>query len=270
MTARLLLLGMIAGLIAGVLAFGAARVWGEGPVAAAIALEEAASAGQVASVGDHSHLSGGPAAVVQGAEVPAGAIHSHGTADDGGGISRATQAGIGLFTGMAVYGTALGGVLALVLAVVQGRGSHMPPRATAGLIALLGFTAVVLVPQLKYPANPPAVGNGETIGLRTGMFFLMLAISIAGMALAAAIARAPGADRWRGALTGAAVYGGIVLAAGMLLPRINEVPDSFPASLLWEFRTAALLVDAVLWGAIGLILGWLVERPNRAGRFAPA
>ena len=35
---RLLLLGMIAGLIAGLLAFGVARVWGEPPVAAAIAL----------------------------------------------------------------------------------------------------------------------------------------------------------------------------------------------------------------------------------------
>lgn len=258
MTARLLLLGMIAGLIAGVLAFGTARVWGEPPIAAAIAIEKAGSAPEGAQVHDDAASSGGH-------EHPAsGAAHTHSHGDgEGGGISRATQAGIGLFTGAAVYGTALGGLLALILAVVQGRVSHMPPRGTAAVIALLGFIAAVLVPQLKYPANPPAVGHGETIGVRTAMFFLMLAISVAGMVLAVLIARASSAHRWRSGLAGAAVYVAVVLAAGLLLPRIDEVPADFPGSVLWQFRTASLLVEAVLWAAAGLTLGWLVER--RAG-----
>ena len=176
------------------------------------------------------------------------------------------QAGIGLLTGTAVYGAALGGLLALVFAAVQGRAWSLDPRASAGLIALAGFIAAVVVPQLKYPANPPAVGHAETIALRTALFFLMLAISLAAMVLAATVgaarARLSG-DGWNGALTGAAIYGGVVLAAGLLLPRIDEVPADFPADLLWRFRMAGLAVQAVLWGATGLIFGWLAARPVR-------
>lgn len=287
MTGRLLLLGMIAGLVAGILAFGTARIWGEPPVAAAIALETARETGggnavpDLAAQGhgaDHDHGHGddhdhaGPwgagdhaAPAGQGAaQGHAGAhAHSHGA---GEGISRAAQAGIGLLTGMAVYGAALGGLLALVFAAVQGRAWRLEPRASAGLIALAGFIAAVLIPQLKYPANPPAVGHAETIGLRTALFFLMLAISVAAMVLAVTVGAARarrGGDPWRGALTGAAVYGAVVLAAGLLLPRINEVPADFPGDLLWRFRMAALAVQAVLWGAAGLIFGWLAARMGR-------
>lgn len=267
MTGRLLWLGLVAGLIAGVLAFGAARIWGEPPVAAAIALEEA---GDDPAAAGHQHDHGTDAAAAghqhdHGTEAAAGHVHDHGATapghshGEGAGFSRSTQAGAGLLTGTAVYGTALGGLLALVFAAVQGRVSHLPPRATAALIALAGFVAVVLVPQLKYPANPPAVGHGETIGLRTAMFFLMLAISVAGMVLAVLVGRG-NAQGWRGWLTGAAVYGAVVLMGAMLLPAINEVPVGFPGDLLWRFRTASLGVSAVLWGAVGLIFGWLVDR----------
>lgn len=263
MTGRLLLLGMIAGMMAGVLAFGAARVWGEPPVAAAIALEEVGAAHEPA----HDHAVE-PAAALTAGSAPQPASHSHG--GDGEGVSRTTQAGVGLFTGIVVFGAALGGILSLIFAFVQGRVSHLSPQATAGLITLAGFVALVLVPQLKYPANPPAVGHGETIGLRTAMFFLMLAISVAGMVLAVILARSPAADRWRAGLTGAAVYGLIVVGAASLLPSFHEVPAGFPADLLWQFRIAALLVLAVLWGATGLIFGWLVQRELRPGLRASA
>src|SRR5580658_3615771 len=36
----------------------------------------------------------------------------------------------------------------------------------------------VLAPSLKYPANPPSVGDPETIGVRTGAYFLLIAISV--------------------------------------------------------------------------------------------
>jgi hypothetical protein len=52
-----------------------------------------------------------------------------------------------------------------------------------------GFVAIVLVPDLKYPANPPSVRNPETIGLRTELFFVLLAISVAAVVLAVALAR---------------------------------------------------------------------------------
>ena len=91
--------------------------------------------------------------------------------------------------GVVIYGTAMGGLLALVFAWVQGRFSRLDPRATAALLALGAFVAIVLVPGIKYPANPPAVGSGETIGYRTQLFFLLLVGLDRGLALAAGLAR---------------------------------------------------------------------------------
>jgi len=49
------------------------------------------------------------------------------------------------------------------------------------LLAATGFVAIDLVPNLKYPANPPSVGKPETIGIRTALYFIMIAISLAAM-----------------------------------------------------------------------------------------
>jgi len=35
------------------------------------------------------------------------------------------------------------------------------------------------VPNVKYPANPPSIGDPESIGFRTGLFFLMIVLSLA-------------------------------------------------------------------------------------------
>lgn len=202
-TGRYLFLGMIAGLIAGVLAFGVGRVWGEPPVEAAIAIEEAGSAEPAA----HDHTAMATEAPAPAPEAEA-AGHSH---DEEAGFSRATQAGIGLLTGMAVFGAGLGGLFALAFALVQGRFSQLGAQATAAIMALIGYVAVVLVPFLKYPANPPAVGHGETIGMRTQLYFTMIVLSLIATAISVAVARG-GADRWR-----AAIHGGLVYLALMVL-----------------------------------------------------
>ena len=55
------------------------------------------------------------------------------------------------------------------------------PRVTAALLALSGFLAVYAVPILKYPANPPSIGNPDTIGLRTAIYFGMILLSLGSM-----------------------------------------------------------------------------------------
>ncbi|WP_240517586.1 CbtA family protein, partial [Paracoccus salipaludis] len=158
-----------------------------------------------------------------------------------------------------VFATALGGVFALVYAWAHGRLSDLSPLATAGAIAVLGYVSVTLVPGLKYAANPPAVGSPETIGMRTGLYFLMLAISIAGMVAAVVVARRV-TDHRLGWLAGGATYAGIVVLAALILPAVREVPADFPAEVLQQFRTVSLLLNAILWGGTGLIFGWLVGR----------
>jgi hypothetical protein len=252
MVGRLLLRGMLVGVLAGLLAFGFARIFGEPQVDRAIALE--------GTLG-HSHDHGDHAAA----------------APAGGGeeelVSRETQAGLGLLTGAVVYGAAIGGLFALVFAFTYGRVGRLDARATAALLALGAFLALVVVPGLKYPANPPAIGNPDTIGERTALFFVMLAISLAALVLAVNLARglARRHGGWPAGMIAGAVYIAIIAVAQIALPVVNDVPEGFPADLLWQFRIASLGMHAVLWTTIGLAFGALAERSfarRTGGRFA--
>jgi predicted cobalt transporter CbtA len=232
---QLLMRGMLAGLLAALLAFSFAKVYGEPQVDRAIAFEEH----------EHSHA------------------HSHsGNAEEPELVSRDVQASIGLLTGVVVYGTALGGLFALAFAFISGRLLQLPPRATALILAALGFLVLYIVPYLKYPANPPAVGAEDTIGYRTQLYFTMLVFSAAALTIAVTFGRQLYArlGGWNATIAGCAAYLALVGIAAYALPAINEVPAAFPADLLWNFRVAAFGTQAILWTAIGLAFGALVER----------
>ena len=159
LTARTFLVrGLLAGLIAGAATFGVAYLVGEPPVASAISFEESQSAASETT--DHEHDAG---AATAGTGVTA--EHSH--SDEDALVSRANQATWGLATATVVFGVALGGIIGLVSAFALGRLGRLTPRASTMLVAAIGFVAVYLVPYLKYPPNPPAVGDPNTIGHRT-------------------------------------------------------------------------------------------------------
>src|SRR5579871_2141948 len=138
MVRALLVKGMLAGSLAGLLASGFAWIFGEPQIELAIGFEHHLSHMAGRQMGDEPAL-----------------------------VSRAVQSTIGLLTGVVVYGAALGGLFALGFAYADGRIGRLSPRGTAALLAAVGFVAVILVPQLKYPASPPAVGAADTIGART-------------------------------------------------------------------------------------------------------
>ncbi|SAK62274.1 membrane protein [Caballeronia temeraria] len=245
MIRTLLIRGMIAGLVAGLIGFGFARAFGEPSVAQAIAFET-----QHEHAHEHEH-----------ADAAAPAAHSHDHGDEEL-VSRDTQAGLGLLTGVAVFGTALGGLFSLVFAFAYGRLGALHARGTSALLALFGFVSVAIVPFLKYPPNPPAVGNAETIGPRTALFFGMVAISIAAAVFAVHLQRRMAARHggWNATLIAAAAYIVVIVVAQVALPRIDEVPADFSASLLWNFRLAAIGIQALLWTTLGLVFGALAAR----------
>ncbi|EKS66442.1 MULTISPECIES: CbtA family protein [Caballeronia] len=247
MIRTLLIRGMIAGLVAGLIGFGFARAFGEPSVARAIAFEEQHEH-------EHEHEHGH-------ADAAATQAHSHDHGDEAL-VSRDTQAGLGLLTGVAVFGTALGGLFSLVFAFAYGRLGALRARGTSALLALFGFVSVAIVPFLKYPPNPPAVGNAETIGPRTALFFGMVAISIAAAVFAVRLQRRMVARHggWNATLIAAAAYIVVIVAAQVALPSVDEVPPDFSASLLWNFRVAAIGMQALLWTTLGLVFGALAAR----------
>jgi uncharacterized membrane protein HdeD (DUF308 family) len=181
MVRTLLIRGMIVGLLAGLLVFAFGKVFGEPQVDRAISFETALD--EAKAKGIH---------VEQEPEL----------------VSRAVQASIGLFTGVVVYSTAFGGLFALVYAFADRRAVNLGPRAVSALLATAGFIAVYVVPNLKYPANPPSVGQPDTIGQRTALYALMLLLSVATM-VGAAVLRKRLATRhggWTAALIAVATY----------------------------------------------------------------
>lgn len=183
-------------------------------------------------------------------------------------VSRKVQRSIGLLTGVVVYGAAIGGLFGLVFAASIGRIGVDEPRALSSLLAVLGYIAIVLVPQLKYPANPPAVGNSETIGMRTAAFFLLIAFSVAAMVLSIQMGKhfVYRFGSWNGSLLAGGLFILIVTAVSHFLPEIDEIPAGFPVTLMWRFRVAAFEIQAVMWATLGLLFGWLTQRSLSASR----
>lgn len=234
MTKDLLWRGMLAGILAALLATLFARVVAEPQIDLAIAVEAAHSA--------HHAMPG----MAEPPEL----------------VSRATQKGLGLLTAMALYGAAVGGIFALVFAYGYGRIAQIGPRSFALLLALLAFLLIVVVPGIKYPQTPPAVGRHETVGVRTAAYFAMIALSVAA-AVIAGKARPAFARSMRGfdaSLAVVGVYLLLVLLGQSLLPRIDEVPADFPATLLWSFRVASMATQLLLWAVIGIVFGAWAER----------
>lgn len=256
MVGKLLVRGMLAGIAAGLLTFAFARVVGEPQVDLAIAFEEKGEAA-------HHHHDADTTTLTQAAS---GHDHEEEL------VSRGTQAGWGLLTGVVVFGAAVGGLFSLTFAFAYGRTSKLAARPLSAWLALAAFVALVLVPTLKYPANPPSVGDPETIGMRTGLYFLMIAISIAAMVFSLTVRKglSKRLGAWNASIVGGVVFIAIIAAVQIGLPVINEVPDGFPAMLLWKFRVAALGMQAILWTTIGLLFGVLAERLQRAALRAPA
>ena len=158
MVRSLLVRGMLVGIVAGLLSFVFLKIYGEPQVDIAVAFETQMEAAKAAAAGASS--------VEEGPEL----------------VSRQVQAGLGLFTAVIVYSVAFGGLFGLAFAFAYRRmPGAVTPQGVSVLLAAAGFTAVYLVPNLKYPANPPSIGNPETIGMRTALYFVMIAISIAAM-----------------------------------------------------------------------------------------
>lgn len=182
-------------------------------------------------------------------------------------VSRAVQSTIGLFTGVVVYSSALGGIFALVFAYAYGRIGKVTPHTASAILAIAGFIVLILVPQIKYPANPPSIGNPGTIGSRTVLYVSMIALSVIAVVLALQVRRSlvGRMGAWNAALVGAAVYIAAMVIVMLVLPPVNEVPSGFPAVALWQFRLASIGIHAVVWTTLGLTFGALTQRQFMEG-----
>ncbi|WP_326837577.1 CbtA family protein [Amycolatopsis rhabdoformis] len=273
MEKKLVLRGLLAGALGGLLAFVFARIFAEPQIQAAIDYESGRDAAAEA--------------LQQGA-----GMHLH---DEGPEVfSRAVQANVGIGVGMILFGVAMGLLFAVVYTVCLGRVGQVRARVLAILVAGAGFLSLYLVPFLKYPANPPAIGHAETIGVRSGLYLGMVAGSIIFLALAVVLGRrlAPKLGTWNATLVAAAAFVVVIGVLMALLPSLGhlsanvaeygvqstETPlplknaegaivyPGFPADTLFDFRFYSVISQLILWATIALVFGPLAERVLSGGR----
>jgi predicted cobalt transporter CbtA len=241
MLRTLLVCGLLAGVAGGLLATGFAQVTGEPAIGRAESFEYA----------------------------QARAAHS---APEVEVVPRGIQRSAGLLTAAVVYGLSFGGLFALAFAAVYGRVGRASPARTALWLAAAAFVVLFLVPFLKYPANPPSVGDPDTIGRRSELYLLMMGCSLAA-ALAAMRVRAllvrGRLDSGAAGLLACGMFLVLVVVAAVALPGVHEVPRGFPADTLWSFRVSSVGLQAVMWSTIGLVFAGTAQRAMTGRRILP-
>ncbi len=264
---RLVQRGALAGGLGGLVSFGFAQIFAEPQIEMAIDYESGRDAAQ-----DVLNKAAGIATEPTGPDI----------------FSRTIQANLGIGIGMVAFGLAMGALFAVAYALCVGRVGAVRPRTLAVLVATGGFLGFYLVPFLKYPANPPAIGHPDTIGGRSGLYLVMVVCSVVFLVGAVWLGRRL-RDRfgtWNATLLAGAAF---VVAIGVvmaLLPPLghlavnvaqygeqateaplplrdaggNIVFPGFPADVLASFRLYSVLAQLTLWATIGLAFAPMAEK----------
>ena len=257
--------GLLAGAVGGLLAFVFARIFAEPQIQQAVDYE---------SGRDQAQLTLNKAA---------GLVAEHGHADP---FSRAVQGDIGIGVALILFGAAMGGLFAVAYTLYLGRSGRLRPRPLALLVAGGGFLGMYLVPFLKYPANPPAIGHEETIRQRSGLYLLMVAGSVLFLVLSVWLGKRlrPRFGTWNATLIAAAVFVAATAVVMLALPSFGELAANrqngsatetpgpltdasgaivfpgFPADVLFSFRLYSIGAQLIMWTAIGLVFAPLADR----------
>jgi hypothetical protein len=248
MEKRIIARGLLAGALAGVLAFVFARIFIEPVVGRANGYEQGRGDAEAAISGVHDH----------GMEV----------------FTRGVQSNIGMGFGVLAFAVAMGALFAVAFVVAHTRFTGLGPGALALVLAAAAFGAVYLVPFLKYPANPPSIGSPDTIRDRTGLYLLMVVLSLALAIGAVWLGRrlSPRLGVWGATSAGAAAYVVAIAIVMLVLPPVAEAPQpltdpsgiivypGFSADDLYHFRLYSIGTQVVLWATIALVFAPLAAR----------
>jgi hypothetical protein len=181
-------------------------------------------------------------------------------------VSRQAQR-IGLVAGLLLYGAIWGVLVGLTVHLTRG---WTPPEWSAGrrglvVGALVGWSAA-LFPFFKYPANPPGVGEPDTVGYRQALYVGFIVLALLGLGLATALGRQLRAGRRATAARVAPVafYAVWAVALYALMPP-NPDPVELSGAIVRPFRALSLAGLVIFWAAFAGSLAFLA-RPDVAPR----
>jgi predicted cobalt transporter CbtA len=158
-----------------------------------------------------------------------------------------------------IYGISLSSLFGIVFA--YSRSSLPGNNATMKAMFLASIMCFVLfiVPGLKYPSNPPAVGDPDTIYYRQGLFVAFLVISgVSALGVTVVIKKIDQTVSKKVAIS-CTIYGAIMIVSYLVMPS-NPDKISISMSLIEIFRLASATTIVMFWGILGAIFGTLWNR----------
>lgn len=169
-------------------------------------------------------------------------------------VSRQAQRA-GLILGFLLYGGAWGLLLGVLFYLGHPRFLSWTEAKRGLFLALALGWSVAVLPFLKYPANPPGVGDPETIAYRQGFYLGFIGLSVIGTLLALWLKQLYRL-KWPVVLVGYAIF----LALIYFVMPFNPDPIRMPQEIVWKFRALSLAGLLLFWVVLGGTFGWLSER----------
>ena len=167
-----------------------------------------------------------------------------------------------------ILGISLGALFGVVFAFARDSIPGSNNKKKALILAAVMLLVIYIVPALKYPANPPAVGDPETINYRETLYIAILTISGFSALGLAFLYRKLGNNQVKKIVV-PVIYVGIIATAFMVLPP-NPDQITAPMDLVTSFRIVTGFTMSVFWGLLGLILGalWDKTKPHETAKIA--
>lgn len=169
-------------------------------------------------------------------------------------VSRDAQR-VGLFVASALYGVTWGLFLSVFYEAARRWRPNFGAWQLAAVLSVASCWALALFPFLKYPANPPGVGDAATITYRQELYIAALVLSILGTGLALVAANGS-RRRWPWAIGALIVFDAVAYA---LLPP-NPDAIAVPLDLLQAFRVRSLLGLGLFWIVLGALFSLNLRR----------
>jgi predicted cobalt transporter CbtA len=162
----------------------------------------------------------------------------------------------------AILGTSLGALFGIVFVYSRSLLLHSDSNIKKALVlAGIMWFVLFLIPALKYPANPPAVGDPDTIYYRESLYIGLLAISGFSALGLALLYRMLGnrTNNKNRIIIVPVIYAAIIVGAFLVLPP-NPDKITAPADLVQGFRIASAFTMTIFWGLLGITLGAFWDR----------
>ena len=163
----------------------------------------------------------------------------------------------GAFAGGAIYGAGLASLFGVVFVYSRSKFPGQNNKQKAIFLAGGMWLVLFLMVALKYPANPPAVGDPETIYYRETLYVGYIMISgLAALGMAVIWIRTRMNSK---KIIIPLMYAAIMVTAYVVMP---SNPDKIEISmdLIQTFRILTAITIGVFWGILGIIFGSLWDK----------